>query len=555
MLVRRLTTLTLALGLALGMLAGPSAKPANAASLKICGEVNVYVKSTLVATGLLKVGSVPFVVAAGVNLPASVLVGADLCFDLTTGPGGIITGAVVSANVHTKVSLCGEVAAYVKATSSATGLLKIGGRTFTLGVGAVLPAAVKVGADLCLDLTLDGFGRVSYGDVQANATATVRICGQVQAYAAATLTSTGSLKIAGRTFVLGSQSDLPASVHVGANLCLTLTLNALAQVQDGIATANVTTSLKVCGVVTSYAAATLSQTGLLKIAGHSLVTGLGVNLPAVVKAGADLCLDLDINVFGQVSGGGAVVNATAVLTVCGQVTAYAKATATTNGSITIGGVNRTIAAGADVAASVKLNAYLRLRLDVNAFAWVTDVTVLKIGVSVSDACGGATPSPSPTPSPTPTTAPTGSPAPTDSSAPSSSPVPTATPTGSVDPSVEPSPSDDPSASPDPSDEPSPSPSTEPSGGVAPVQDTCDPDDLTGGSATTGNGFLPDTASLARTAGVVVGNAIPLLLVGSVGLLFGWFVSRRRSRDFAADAELALPAPANAVATSDPEQVG
>ena len=115
--MRRLAALTLSLGLLLGLAGGPMAQPTNAASLKICGEVTVYVKATALGTGLLTINGVPLVIAIGASLPASVQVGADLCIDLTTNLLGLVTGGAVSANVHAEVKVCGVVQAYTAASS------------------------------------------------------------------------------------------------------------------------------------------------------------------------------------------------------------------------------------------------------------------------------------------------------------------------------------------------------------------------------------------------------------------------------------------------------
>ena len=174
--MKRFAGIVLSLGLLLGLNGGPMAQPTHAASLKICGEVTVYVKATVLGTGLITINGIPMVIVAGANLPASVAVGADICVDLTTNLLGLITGAAVTANVHSRVKVCGVVTAYTAATATATGLLKIGGNTFVIGLGSSLPESVDVGDDLCIDLELDGFGRVADGTVTANAHVTLKVC-------------------------------------------------------------------------------------------------------------------------------------------------------------------------------------------------------------------------------------------------------------------------------------------------------------------------------------------------------------------------------------------
>ena len=522
-MTKRVTALFLSLGLFVGMASGPLAQPTHAASLKICGEVTVYVEATVLSTGLLTINGVPLVIAVGVDLPASVAVGADICVDLTTNGLGLITGATVTANAHAHLKICGDINAYVEATSSATGLLKVGSRTFTLGIGSQLPASVDVGADLCLDLELDGFGRVSDGTVEANAHVSVKICGAITVYAKATSSTTGALKIAGRTFTLAVDSDLPASVDVGANLCLDLTLDGWARVSDGEASANVQTHVKICGTVTAYAEATATALGSLRIAGRTFKMAFNSDLPASVDVDANLCLDLTLNGFAQVADGTAVANITGTLDVCGQVTAYVAATSITDGSLTHAGVTRKIAANANVNGQVSAAAYLKLRLVIDAFARIDRITVLKVGVSVADACGNA---PQPTPGPGESQDPGQSQSP-DATQPPASQPPASQPPASQPPASQPpegSPAPDSSSSPDGSPSPSPDPD-----GIG--------DFLTGigagGSDPSDDTLLPDTDAIGRVTGVIASNAFPLIAIGLFGGLAAWYGQRQRRNDLTA----------------------
>lgn len=573
--MKRFAGLLLSLGLLLGLTGGPLAQPTNAASLKICGEVTVYVKATALATGVLTINGIPLVIAAGAALPASVAVGADLCADLTTNGAGQITGAAVTANVHAEVKVCGVVTAYAAATATATGLLKVGGSTFTLAlashlpasvdigddlcldlevdgfgrvadgtvtanahthlkvcgqvtayaaatstttgllkightwilaVGSHLPASVDVGADLCIDLELDGYGRVSDGEVDANVQATVKICGTVTAYTEATATTVGQLKVAGHTYVMAVASDLPASVDVGADLCLDLKLNGFAQVKDGTVVADVESTVKVCGTVTAYSEATSTALGQLKVAGHTYATALSSDLPASVDAGSDLCLDLRLNGFAQVKGATAVANVESTLDACGQVTAYSAATPSSDGSMTFAGVPRKIRAGANVDNRVKAGAYLKLRLTSDVFARIARASVLKAGVSLADACNDS--APSPTPGPGATQGPGATNGPGASNGP--------------DASNNPNPSNGPGASNGPGSSGEP-----PNGNVAGETDCTS---LVAGRASGGDGdsFLPSTDALGRATNLIASNAIPLLAIGLLGGLAAWYRSRRRN---------------------------
>ena len=520
----RFSALILTLGLLMGMAAGPGAQPARAASLKICGEVTVYVKSTLLGTGLLTINGIPMIIGLGVSLPASVAVGADLCLDLTTSLAGLITGAAATANVQTHLKVCGQVTAYTAATATATGLLKVGTRTFTLALGSHLPASVQVGADICVDLELDGFGRVADGTVTANAHINLKVCGEVLAYTQATANATGVLKIGSRTWTTAIDSELPASVDVGADLCIDLEIDGYGRVDDGAVTANVTSTVKVCGVVTAYTEATATAVGLLKAAGNTWNVALGTNLPASVDAGADLCLNLTLNGFGQVKNGTAVANVNATVDVCGQVTAYAAATSTTNGSLTLGGINRTIVAGADVDGGVGVGAYVKLRLETDVFARVAKATVLKAGASLNDACGdGGSPSSTPGASQNPGSSqgPGASQNPGQSQNPGSSGHPGAT--------QNPGPSQGAGATEGPGSSGEPGATQPPSSGEEGVIDCTSGVGGTGNVKGNGDGgtLLPSTDALGRATGVIASNAIPLLAIGLLGGLAAWYRNRRR----------------------------
>ena len=441
----------------------------------------------------------------------SVLVLALSLFTAAASAGPLAPAAEASS-----LKICGTVSLYVQATALTQGALTIGGIPYVISAGATLSSLVNVGANLCFDLNLDLSGGISGAVVSANTTATINICGKVTAYAAATASGVGTLTVAGRTFVLGVGATLPASVKVGADLCLDLTLDAFGQVQDGSVTANVTSTVKICGQVTALARATLTSTGVLTIAGRSFVLALGSQVPASLSVGTDLCATLTLNAFGQVQDGSITANVTSTLDVCGQVTILVDATLTHDGTMTVGGVPRTIAAGTDVDAAVTVGAYVHLRLTIDVFGRIARVTTLGVGASLSAVCGGAAPVPSGTPAPT--AVPTGSQAPTASATPSGTPVATASTTPSAD--------------------TSPSGSPAPAGAVDSA--TCG---SAGGSTGTAGGdttgiVVPDTDSLQRTARVVVANGLPLAVIAALGLLASWFAARRR-RERHAQA-LALP---------------
>jgi hypothetical protein len=223
-----------------------SPPPARAAGdLRVCGVVTAYLPASALLPGTLMVGPTPLVVAAGTTLHSSVAVGANLCFDVSLNLLGAVTGATITANVTSTVTLCGRVTAYTAGTPTAAGSLAINGRTFELAAGSSLPASVSLGADVCASLTLNGFGQVTAATVQANVTTVLAICGVVDGFAAASLTSNGSLTIGGQSFVVAAGASLPAAVSVGADLCFQLTLNGIGQVSNAAVQANLAPTVDV----------------------------------------------------------------------------------------------------------------------------------------------------------------------------------------------------------------------------------------------------------------------------------------------------------------------
>lgn len=241
----------------------------------------------------------------------------------------------------------------------------------------------------------------------ARAATEVSVCGSVAVYVPATTLLNGVLLVGATPFVIAAGTSLDSSVAVGADLCFDLTLT-LGSITDATVIANTTATVDVCGQVHGYAAATASSEGSLTVGGGSFVVAIGTSLPASVAVGANLCLHLILDGFGQVSSGSAQANVTSTIDVCGQVIALTAATATSDGSITIGGTSHVIAAGATLGAGTSVNAYLSLRLTLGGFGRVTDATVLKVGISAADACGTTgflIPTPSPLGLPAPTSAP------------------------------------------------------------------------------------------------------------------------------------------------------
>ena len=365
----------------------------------------------------------------------------------------------------------------------------------------------------------------------ANAAVDLRLCGTVGVYVAPTKLLPGAVTISGVPLVILPGTPVPASLKVGANICIAVDLNRLNQIVDIDVVANATATVRACGVVTALVKATASAAGSVTVGGRTFVLAAGSKLPATVAVGADLCLELTLNGFAQVNDARVLANVVTALSVCGYVAAYAAAGVTTNGSLTIAGVARTVAPGTTAAASLAAGVYANLRLEIDVFGRISDVSVLAVGASLRSACGAG---PEPTPKPTPK--PSSDPSPD----PSGSADPSATPNESHEPGWTPGASDEPNGSPNASGTPAPSGTPGPSATVAAGathepgssgDPSGDPGDGTHadscvaeGTASSGaaasrvtassssESFLPDTASIARAGGVVLTVGLPFILL-------------------------------------------
>jgi hypothetical protein len=321
----------------------------------------------------------------------------------------------------------------------------------------------------------------------------LRLCGRVNAYVPPTALLAGTVTVGPATLLIAAGTDVSSQVEVGANLCFDLEIDTAGRITDSTVTANTTTAVDICGMVNAHAAADADSYGSLQIGGVDFVLAAGSQLPATVRAGANLCLDLTLNAFGQVSGGTAQANITSTVDVCGQVTAFSAATATGDGSLTIDSVPRAVAARTTLSSQVRAGAFLRLRLTLDVFGRIADDAVLAAGASLAAICGaGVQASASPGAS---------------SSANPSAPA-------SDDPSPTPSQGSGGAAGAGSSASPSSA-----GGAQAPGQAgqpaTCTTDgvaDAAAGGGAGDGGPIPDTASLARAGRVIGLMALPLLIL-------------------------------------------
>ena len=421
---RRAAALFMVVAFGLGLIAvGPAAPTTQAASLKVCGTVTTYVQATALLNGALTVGSTALIIAAGTTLPSTVQVGANLCFDLTLDLSGRITDATVSANATATVDICGQVSAYAKATATSTGSLTIHGRTFVVAAGTVLPASVTAGANLCLHLTLNGFGQVKGGTAQANVTSTLDVCGEVTAYAAATSTTNGHLTIGSVSKTIAAGASLSSSIRAGAFLKLRLTIDAFGRIASATVLKVGVSVADACGTTAPAPTAAPTSTpggggggggatptpgggggggtpvpgggtpppggGTPPPGGGIPVPGGGTPVPGggpgegTPVPGATQVPDTAQGPGGT-PGGTTLPDFTAEA--CGQVSLYVAPTASADGRLIIGNLDQAIVPGTAVSDVVKVGAFLFLKLHLGQPDRIDDLTVLRLGASLGEVC-------------------------------------------------------------------------------------------------------------------------------------------------------------------------
>ena len=227
-------------------------------------------------------------------------------------------------------------------------------------------------------------------------TTTVSVCGLVSTYTAATGSSPGSIAIGNRTLPIAAGAAIEGSslIVVGANLCLTGTLNGLGQIVSPTSVVTqVTTEVSICGVVSAYTAATASTPGLITIGNQALPIAAGTVIEgsSLIGLGANLCLTGTVNAGGQlVAPTSVTTNVSASINVCGVVAAYTAATSFTSGTITIGGNTFPIATATVIAGSnlIAVGVDICLNGTVNAFGELIPPSTVTVnaGTSIS-VCG------------------------------------------------------------------------------------------------------------------------------------------------------------------------
>jgi hypothetical protein len=247
---------------------------------------------------------------------------------------------------ETSVNVCGQITGYTPATATSPGLLRINSTNYTIAPGVVIggQALISLNATLCFDFTVNGAGQVTLPSAVTGSIST--ICGGLEEYQAASLNAPGVLKIAGQAFQIapGTNIQSEGTLIIGANICLTATLNQGGQISPpSAAIANLPKQLGVCGNVNTYTAATNTAAGLLNVGGIFLTTAPGTTISGLT-VGQNQCMVLFQDAFGRIiNPASAVANGDTKVRACGVVSEYRPANGVTLGLLRIAGTSFSIA--------------------------------------------------------------------------------------------------------------------------------------------------------------------------------------------------------------------
>ena len=378
--------------------------PNVGATVRVCGLVTDFQAATATTPGSITIDGQTIPIAAGTTLDNENLIraGSDLCLNAQLNAAGQISTGGVTLNAGGSVNVCGTVTAFQAATANTLGSITIGGQTIPIASGAILAGQdnIRTGNSYCLDGNLNAAGQISGGTISANATggATVSVCGVVSAFEAATANSPGSITIGGQTFPIAAGTTLTGQEGItnGDNYCLSGTLNAQGQLQNGTISASAGGNVSLCGVVSAYSPATANQAGSVTIGGQTIPIAAGTTLVGnnLLTAGNNVCLNGQLNANGQLSNGTVTANASGggSVQLCGVLTAFQAATANAPGSITVGGQTFPIAAGTTLNGQdlLRLGSDVCLSGSLNASGQINNGTVTaNAGGSVS-VCGTVT---------------------------------------------------------------------------------------------------------------------------------------------------------------------
>jgi hypothetical protein len=360
-------------------------------TVTFCGTIGTYTAAGATTTGTLSFSSpaATFTLAPGatvtVGTGASTTTGANVCLVGLQGANNQLVSVSLTTNptTATQVVLCGVVGTFTPAGATATGAITIGGILSPIAIGATAftGVALTAGTNVCLTATLNALGQITGGNAVANTvtgTTAVNVCGTLSSFTPAANTSTSAIIVFSSpsqsfTVAPGVTVGNPTLGTAGSLVCIVGQTNGT-QLTSVSFVSLATTTLNICGVVTAYTPATTSTVGTVTINGTTLVLAPNVTLSSAISIGLNLCFVVTLNTLQQATavavsvnaatvtptatgtpatatatGTPATVTATATPTtqvVCGIITNYLAASATTNGTLTINGTVLGIAAGA-----------------------------------------------------------------------------------------------------------------------------------------------------------------------------------------------------------------
>ncbi len=363
----------------LGEITTPNAITTQATtSVFVCGAVSALSANSITINGTTY-AIVPGVTLLGIN---QATVGANVCLSAQVNPLNQIValGQVLSA------SICGTVSAL---TSNS---ITINGTTYFIAPGVNINGInqASVGANVCLNAALNGLSQIvapSSISLQGTAPITVNVCGVVSAL------SSNSITINGVTYPLASGAAINGAnlVNVGANACLTATLNASGQIEGPSSiTAQVAANVNVCGVVSAISSNAITINGVT----YPIVPGGTITGASLVNVGANVCLNAALNASGQITAPSSIsISPTLAVNLCAKVDAYQAATASAPGFITLGGTTLPIAIGSQLAGSetITVGANLCLNATLNASGQIILPSSIAVNVNTTtNICGKVT---------------------------------------------------------------------------------------------------------------------------------------------------------------------
>ncbi len=258
------------------------------------------------------------------------------------------TPSLVSAD--TTAVVCGQVLSFTPPTATTSGSIRIDSTQYTIapGVTIVGQPILKLGANVCLDLSFNGSNEIIPPSGVTGTT--VNVCGGVNSFTPATNQTQGAISIGSSSYAIASGVTIgnQSLIMTGSNMCLTAALNNANQITNlSVAQVNIVTPIIACGPVTNYQSAGSSSPGFVTVGGMNFTIGAGVNLGSV-PVGSNRCLEGVLDINGQLIEPSFMAGNAGGSKVCGAVTSFQQAFGGVSGWITIGGVTIPIAPGLEL---------------------------------------------------------------------------------------------------------------------------------------------------------------------------------------------------------------